>query len=398
MVGAPFNLKMVVPMVSKLLSSTQNFFRMEAASSLILLAAVILAFIIANGPLFEHYQLILEYKILSLSIHHWINDGLMTIFFFLVGLEIKKELVVGELSTPKKAAMPIFAAIGGMVFPALIYFFFNHEMPQAKGWGIPMATDIAFAVGVLTLFGRRVPVSMKIFLLAIAIVDDLGAILVIAFFYTQEIRGSGLALAMIAFGIMALFKFFKIKSYLVYLPIALVIWLGFLYSGVHATLAGVAIGLLTPITISTNKFKINPVDDLIHLLHPWVSFGIMPIFALANAGIRLSGFKLFEVLNHSVNQGIILGLCLGKPIGIFLMSLIAKKLKIANLPSGLNWNNVFTIGCLGGIGFTMSLFISSLALPSSLEVYSKTGIILASLISAIVGALLIKINLKDNND
>ncbi len=371
----------------------KDFFAIEAASGIVLGLAAILAFAVANSGASEFYFSTLQFKVAGLSIQHWVNDGLMAIFFFVVGLEIKREMAVGHLSTPKLAALPVAAAVGGMVVPALFYLLFNHHLPDAsRGWGIPMATDIAFAVGVLTLFGARVPLTLKVFLLAIAIVDDLGAIMVIAFFYTNEIRGSGLAMAFAGLGLAGLLRFSGMRSYWGYVAIGAFVWFGFLYSGIHATIAGVLLGLLTPLKYPTQRNSnktYSPLDDLIHYLHSWVSFGIMPIFAFANSGIDLRGIQIQEVVQHTIHLGIVSGLFLGKPIGIFVASFAAFKLGLATLPNGIKWQHIAATGFLAGIGFTMSLFISSLGLPASLEIYSKTGIVLGSLLSGAVGALLL---------
>lgn len=378
----------------QVLSQLKKFLQLEASSSILLALSAVLALVIANSSLNSIYKSFFEYKILSLSLGHWINDGLMAIFFFLVGLEIKKELVVGELSSVKKAIFPIVAAIGGMVVPALIYLFYNTDVPYSRGWGIPMATDIAFAVGLLTLFGRKVPLALKVLLLAIAIVDDLGAILVIALFYTNEIKIIGLSLALSAVGFTLLFKYLKITSYWFYVIAGLVVWIGFLYSGVHATIAGVIMGLLTPITFQGRKSKTYPLDDLIHKLHPWVSYGIMPVFAFSNSGLNLLNINILDVVKHSIHQGVFLGLTVGKPLGIFIFSYLFCKLKLASLPHGLRWNHIIAVGSVAGIGFTMSLFISGLALPQDLEVYSKSAIVLASVASGLIGSILLKITLR----
>ncbi len=378
----------------RILKPLKKFLHLEASSSILLALSAVLAFLIANSSLYSIYKSFFEYKILSLSISHWVNDGLMAVFFFLVGLEIKKELIVGELSSIKKAMLPIVAAIGGMVVPALIYLFYNSNAPYSRGWGIPMATDIAFAVGLLTLFGRKVPLALKVLLLAIAIVDDLGAILVIALFYTNEIKILGLSIALSAIGFTLLFKHLKIVSYSLYLIAGIVVWIGFLYSGVHATIAGVIMGLLTPITFQGRKSKTYPLDDLIHKLHPWVSYGIMPVFAFSNSGLNLLNINILDVIKHSIHQGVFLGLTVGKPLGIFIFCYLFCKLKLASLPSGLNWKHILAVGSVAGIGFTMSLFISGLALPQDLEVYSKSAIVIASVASGLIGSILLKITLR----
>ncbi len=375
-----------------------SFLHSEIAPGILLLFSAVVALLIANSPLSVFYNSVLQTNILGLSLQLWVNDGLMAIFFFYVGLEIKKELLVGHLSSPKKAALPVAAAIGGMVIPAALYAIFNYSDPVGiKGWGVPMATDIAFAIGLLTLFGKRVPTSLKVFLLAIAIVDDLGAILVIAFFYTSEIRGAGLGIAAGAIGVAMLFRYAGVRSFITYTIIGSVVWLGFLYSGVHATVAGVLLGLLTPLKYPVQKGSNNnfsPIEDLLTKLHPWTGFAIMPIFALANSGVNLRGVDLISIVSHPVHIGIVCGLFIGKPLGVLLFSALAYRFNLATLPQDLKWPQIFAVGCFAGIGFTMSLFISSLALPTELDVYAKVGIMTASILSGVVGSILFKFTLK----
>tara|TARA_B110001454_G_C12723306_1_gene436448 strand:- start:53290 stop:54501 length:1212 start_codon:yes stop_codon:yes gene_type:complete len=379
-------------------SFLQRFFAAESASGIILAVCTVLALTIANSQFLDLYSQFLKFKLLGLTIHHWINDGLMAVFFFVVGMEIKKEIVVGELSTLKKAALPISAALGGMIVPALIYSFFNSGSDAANGWAVPMATDIAFALGVLMLFGSRVPLSLKIFLLALAIVDDLGAVMVIAFFYTEEVRAIGLAVLVTALGIIFLAKRFGYRSYFIYLILGTIAWGGTLYSGVHATVAGVLLGLMTPYLISSNKAQsqktFSPLDDLIHKLHPWVSFGIMPVFAFANAGLSLQGVDFSKIASSPVFSGIWLGLFLGKPIGIVLFSFIATVIGIAVLPDGMGWRHIVGVSMLAGIGFTMALFISSLSLGSHYAVYAKTGILAGSIVSGVFGFIWLKFAIR----
>lgn len=370
----------------------EQFLQLEASSGILLAISAVVALLIANSSWADTYFSLLGWKVAGLSVHYWINDGLMVIFFFVIGMELKKEILTGELSSAKKAALPVAAALGGMVAPALIYHFFNAGSEGVSGWGIPMATDIAFALGVLSLFGKRVPLSLKVFLLALAIVDDLGAILVIAFFYTKEIRFEGLALALFAFGLTVGAKKLHVKSYAAYVAIGIVAWFGVLYSGVHATVAGVLIGFLTPLSfkVSPDQDKTySPLDDLVHTLHPWVSYGIMPIFALANAGINLQGLNFQQLIMHPVHQGVALGLFVGKAFGVFLFSRLLVLSGLGTLPTGLRWSHILGVGFLGGIGFTMALFISNLALSEALETYSKTGIMLGSGLSGIVGSLIL---------
>lgn len=370
-----------------LVSKINKFFEVESSSSLLLAASAILGFIFANSLLSAFYFEILNIKLFSLSIQHWINDGLMVIFFFVVGLEIKRELVDGELSTPQKAMLPVICAIGGMILPALIFLFFNRTLPASNGWGIPMATDIAFAIGILTVFGRRVPASLKILLLAIAIVDDLGAILAIAFFYTEQIKPIGLAIAASGLGLVLLLRIIGLRSYVFYILVGIVVWFGFLYSGVHATIAGVILGIMTPVRISKNLNAGNPevLEYLIHRLHPWVSFLIMPLFAFANAGVDLRESNFSAVILNPIFLGVAFGLVFGKPLGIFISAYLGQILGVVKLPAQLKWADILGVGALAGVGFTMSLFISSLALPENLELFSKVGIIFASIISGTLG-------------
>ncbi len=361
-----------------------RFFALESASAFVLAACTVTALLLANSGASAGYFSLLETRLFGLSLLHWINDGLMAIFFFVVGMEIKRELVIGELASPKKAALPIAAAIGGMVAPALVYLFFNRSVPASQGWGIPMATDIAFAVAVLGFF--RVPPALKVFLLALAIVDDLGAVLVIALFYTSSISGPWLAGAAMALLLMILLRKAGVRRYLPFIALGVFTWFCVLKSGVHATVAGVIIGLLTPLRLSGEE-EFTPLDDLIHRLHPWVSFGIMPVFALANAGVALGAGGVDW--GNPVFLGIALGLFLGKPVGILLACRLSVWAGLAQLPGGVRWGQLLAVGLLGGVGFTMALFISSLALPPELEIYSKTGILAGSSASALVGALLL---------
>lgn len=373
-----------------------KFIKTESSSGIILICCAALAMFVANSSFSADYFNFLEKKIFNLSVLHWINDALMAIFFFVVGLEIKREIVAGELKTLKKATLPILSAVGGMLVPALFYWTLNKDGSGANGWAIPMATDIAFALGVLSLFGSRVPINLKIFLLAIAIVDDIGAVLVIALFYTEEIKMLGL---LIAFGsVLAVFacQLLKVKNYLAYIAIGSVAWYGILTSGVHATIAGVILGMITPYSFPLNKQgdTFSPVDNLIHYLHPVVGFFIMPVFALSNAGVSLGETNLAQIFNNDVSLGIILGLVLGKPIGIFIFSFIPVKLGISKLPDQINWTGLLSLSCLAGIGFTMSIFISNLSLSPEDIVFAKVGVIVASLMSGLFGIIALAIKLK----
>ena len=345
----------------------------------------------------------------SLSFLEWINDGLMAIFFLFAGMEIKKEIVSGELSSLKKMSFPVVAALGGMIVPALIYFSINPSGPASNGWGIPMATDIAFSIGILSLLGKRVPASIKVFLLTLAVVDDLGAILVIALFYSKKIQLSLLLLAAFLLLIKKGLFLLKIRWLPLYLVVGFLIWLSFLGSGIHATIAGVLMGLLVPASASIasnasktekdsksenheNKSKANasfaPLDCTVHALEPWIKFFIMPVFALFNAGVALGqNQNMVQLMQHPLFLGVSLGLFLGKPLGITGACWLAVKCRVAQLPSKTLWSQIFGVSLLAGIGFTMSLFISNLALKghSKLEVFSKVGVLFGSLLSACVG-------------
>ena len=418
-------------MVKKIFIPFEKFFNQEASAGLFLLLSAGLALIWANSSWSDIYESILHYPLgiqwgdifFVFSLHHWVNDALMAIFFFVVGLEIKRELSIGELSTPKKAAFPIFAALGGMLVPALFYLIFNLGNSNTyMGWGIPMATDIAFAVGVLSLLSKRIPSSLKIFLLALAIVDDLGAVLVIAFFYSQEIIGQFLAYAgLTVFIIFCVIKI-GLQNRFIYLFLGICLWLFVLKSGVHATVAGVIMGFMFPARRIPNKEQIlinmqeqlqqqkqmnpsykntkeiitsahslhSPTQHLIEKLHPYVTWLIMPVFAFFNAGIQFkTGFSFSEFFTHPVSLGVMFGLFIGKPVGIVLFSFLALRLKIALWPSGFSWLKLTGIGFLAGIGFTMALFISHLSfgLQPELNVYSKLGILLASLLAMLTGLL-----------
>ncbi|MFN8846821.1 MAG: Na+/H+ antiporter NhaA, partial [Bdellovibrionales bacterium] len=304
-----------------------------------------------------------------------------------------RELVLGELSTIKKASLPLFAALGGMIVPALIYVFMNPEYPDKAGWGIPMATDIAFALGALSLLSKRVPTALKVFLMALAVIDDLGAILVIAFFYTSEVKL--IALGFASFGLLTILflQIRHVRSYLIYILIGAGIWSAFLISGVHATIAGVLIGLMTPIKFRDNnrpEGHYSPLTELVHKIHPWSQFFIMPVFAFFNAGVAMGEKSLTELIANPINEGVFLGLSVGKPIGITVFCIVAVTLGLSSLPRETRWSHIFGVGMLAGIGFTMSLFISSLSMNSEQEIFSKTGILIGSLISGVFGYLFLR--------
>ncbi len=378
----------------------RDFFRSEQIGGIILIFSVLVSLSIANSPLGEDFTNLLLAKFgyssakiqLEYSLAQWINDGLMAIFFLLIGLEIKREIIEGELSSPRKAAMPIFAALGGMCLPAGIYFLFNSNLETISGWGIPMATDIAFALGILSLLGKRVPASLKVFLAALAIVDDLGAILVIAIFYTNELHWMEL---LYSAGIMALLlsmNYFGVKRLFFYIIPGLFLWYFIHHSGIHATIAGVLLAL----TIPSNPVKrASPLEHLEHMIVRPVNFLIMPIFALSNTNIRFES-DMINGLTSPLGLGIIFGLAIGKPLGVTLFSWIAVKSGIASLPSRASWKHVLGLGLLAGIGFTMSIFIALLSFNDSIyNIEAKFSILVASILAGVSGFLfLLSLNKK----
>jgi len=375
-------------------STFTRFFQLEAASGLLLIAAAALALIINNSPLSYLYNGLLEVPVVAqvgaLKIAKplllWINDGLMALFFLLIGLEVKREVLEGHLSKPSQVILPGAAAIGGMLVPALVYWFINRDDPSALGgWAIPMATDIAFALGVLALLGKRVPVSLKLFLMTLAIIDDLGAIIVIAMFYSGELSGLSLLLAgacLLALIAMNRLGVIKLAPYLI---VGLILWVCVLKSGVHATLAGVTLAFCIP--LRTKNAEPSPLLSLEHALHPWVAYGILPLFAFANAGVSLTGVTL-ESFTHHVPLGIAAGLLIGKTVGVFGLTWLAIKVGMATLPQGANWGQVFGVAILCGIGFTMSLFVGSLAFVAGSSDYvgmDRMGILTGSILAALIG-------------
>jgi NhaA family Na+:H+ antiporter len=416
---------------------TQRFFRKEASSSILLLGATLIALVWANSQIGETYHkfwhteisiILGNYKV-SRTLVHWINDGFMTLFFFTVGLEIKREILVGELAAPKKAMLPIAAALGGMLVPGLIYLAFNFGSKHMSGWGIPIATDIAFALGAIALFGRKLPVGLRIFLAAFAIADDLGAVFVIAIFYTKEIVWHYIIICLFLCVCLFIANLLWIRRTLIYVVLGLAIWFFILGSGVHGTIAGVIVSFFVPARgrYDTDRFLQNvnqllkefeceeqscgysillnqdhlhtvhalelacqdvetPLQRLLHTLHPWVAFLILPFFALSNAGMSLHGINFSQAAFNNVSMGIVFGLVFGKPIGIVLFSYLAVQLKKAVLPKDVRWAHIIGVAMLGGIGFTMSLFISDLSFstPQMLN-YTKIAIFLGSVISAIAG-------------
>jgi len=373
------------------------FFKLEAASGLVLLFAAVIALIISNSNLAElYFSTLNEYLFiginnfgLKLSVIHWINDGLMAIFFFFVTLEIKREFLQGELSNIKQALLPIIAAVGGMVIPALVYVYINFgDSETLNGWAIPSATDIAFSLGVLSLLGKRVPLSLKVFLTALAIIDDLGAILIIALFYSGELSVKYLSLMLLAFIFLLVINKFNIKKFLPYLIVGLFLWDFTHNSGIHATIAGVLLAMTIPHRKKEKDFSL--LIKVEHAISPYVAFGIMPLFAFANAGVSLEGLSLSSLLDK-VPLGILLGLFVGKQLGVFVFSYISIKMKIAQMPNNANWYNLYGVGVLTGIGFTMSLFVGNLAFVENIQYMDgvKIGVLTGSLLSTLMGYFLI---------
>ncbi len=415
----------------------QSFFRKSASSSILLLLAALIAFAWSNSPLAESYHHVWHADVtirlgpyqLSKSLLHWINEGLMAFFFFTVGLEIKREMLVGELASLRKALLPVAAALGGMVFPAGIYFLLNRGTPEIAGWGIPMATDIAFALGALAVFGTKLPLGLKIFLSAFAIADDLGAVFVIAVFYTEEIVLHYLFISLILILCLAVANLLWVRWTLLYAILGLALWLAVLGSGLHATLAGIIVAAFIPAKAmyNTDRFveKVNelmdqiecppegcgftilmnqkhqsavqsielachrvetPLQRLEHVLHPWVAFLVIPLFALANGGLTLGDIDFAQAIASPLTLGILMGLLLGKPLGITLFSYGAVKMNLASLPAGVRWSHIIGASLLGGIGFTMSLFIALLSFTSVEAIsYAKLGILAGSVLSALLG-------------
>jgi NhaA family Na+:H+ antiporter len=421
----------------QILKPTQQFFRKEAASSILLIVATIIALIWVNSNIGETYHSFWHTKIsftfgdfrINKTLLHWVNEGLMSLFFFTVGLEIKREILVGELASPKKALLPVIAALGGMIFPGLIYAAINIGLPTIHGWGIPVATDIAFALGAVAVLGRRVPVGLRIFLAAFAIADDLGAVVIIAIFYTKELVLSNLVISLFIILGLAIANFFWIRWTFVYAILGLSLWFFILGSGVHATIAGVIVSLFVPargrydtdhflqnVRNITEKFECEeqscgysillnqehlyavqalelachdvetPLQRLEHALHPWVAFLILPLFAMGNTGLLFRGIVFSEAISNPVIIGIIVGLVFGKPIGIILFSYISVKSGMASLPNEVRWSHILGGAMLGGIGFTMSLFLSELSFsdPHILD-YGRIAILTGSILSAIIG-------------
>ncbi|HMO58127.1 MAG TPA: Na+/H+ antiporter NhaA [Roseiflexaceae bacterium] len=421
--------------LARIISPMQRFIHSETSGGLVLIAATILALILANSPLSSAYMGVLKSYIgisvgpfeLRENVLHWINDGLMALFFFVVGLELKREAIVGELANPRNAILPIVAAIGGAAIPALIYVALNAGGPGSAGWGVPMATDIAFALGVLALLGDRAPFALKVFLTAVAVIDDLLAVLIIALFYSGELNYTALGIGFIFLALLAVTNLTGVRRTIVYVALGLIVWLAFLQSGVHATIAGVLVALTIPARNRINPdlflerargllaqfertdpgqermmtderqqsavYELEaaceevqaPLQKIEHALHPWVAFGVIPIFALANAGVQLSPDALGGDAMPII-LGVTLGLVLGKPIGIMLTSWLLVRFSVVALPRGVTWRQVLGVSFLAGIGFTMSLFIATLAFGDGARLEAaKIGILGASLIAGLAG-------------
>ncbi len=374
----------------------EEFIEKESSSGILLMIATALALLLSNTFMAGMYEAFLHIPVeirvgalyLDKTLHHWVNDGLMTIFFLLIGLEVKREILEGHLSSIRQSALPVIGAVGGMAIPAAVYMVFNYGDPVAmNGWAIPTATDIAFALGILSLLGKRAPVSLKIFLMALAIIDDLGAIVIIAVFYTAELSGMSLAVAGNALLILILLNRFGVSKKAAYFIIGTVLWVSVLKSGVHATLAGVALAFTIPLNARDEEGRsFSPLKEIEHDLHFWVAFFILPLFAFANAGVNIRQLS-FDQLLSPVPMGIMLGLFLGKQLGVFVFSWIAIKLGLARLPAESNWLQFYGVSVLTGIGFTMSLFIGSLAFedPAMYQFTDKLAILAGSLLSGLLG-------------
>ncbi|MEB0136494.1 Na+/H+ antiporter NhaA [Actimicrobium sp. CCC2.4] len=368
-----------------------RFFQSDAAGGVVLMAAAVAAMVVANSPLQSTYASTLQAKVLGLSVEHWVNDALMAVFFLMVGLEIKRELLIGALSSWSQRALPGFAALGGMVVPALIYVGFNWNSPDTMaGWAIPAATDIAFALGVLALLGPRVPVSLKIFLAALAILDDLGAVVIITLFYTSGLSLTMLGAALAVLAVLFVMNKMGVKHLAFYVVGGIVLWFFVYRSGVHATLAGVALAFCIPLRNPAISARKSPLVKLEHGLHPWVAFLVVPVFGFANAGVSLAGFDPQHLLDP-VPLGVALGLFIGKQIGVVGMCALAIKAGIAQLPKNSNWIQLYGVALLCGIGFTMSLFIGSLAFAGSdlLIDEVKIGVLIGSILAGVTGAIVV---------
>jgi len=379
----------------------EQFMQKESAPGILLIIATLLALLLSNSVVAPWYEAFLHIPVeirmgslsLDKSLYHWVNDGLMAIFFLLIGLEVKREVLEGHLSSLKQVALPGIAAMGGMIVPAAIYLMFNQHHPIAvNGWAIPTATDIAFALGILSLLGNRVPVSLKIFLMALAIIDDLGAIVIIAIFYTTDLSMLSMIIAAISLLALIALNMFGVTKKAAYFIVGIILWVSVLKSGVHATLAGVILAFTIPLHAKDKHQKaISPSKDIEHGLHFWVAFFILPLFAFVNAGVNVTEISL-QQMSGSVPMGIMLGLFLGKQLGVFGFSWLAIKLQLAELPKGSSWLQLYGVSLLTGIGFTMSLFVVSLAFEDDqlFQYTDKLAILIGSLMSGIVGYLILK--------
>ena len=420
-------------LAESIINPIERFLHIQAASGIVLLVAAVAALVWANSPWSHLYERLWQAPVtigvgsftFTHSIRFWINDGLMVVFFFVVGLEIRREIHEGELAEPRRAALPVAAALGGMVVPALIYVLLNPERPARDGWGVPMATDIAFAVGVLALLGRRVPASIRVLLLAVAIIDDIGAIVVIALFYSSGVVWSGLALAGGGVALVVVLQRLGVRPPLAYVLPGAIIWTGMLQGGIHPTIAGVVLGLLTPVHPwfgahgflsvaqeviervrhqvdrghdardliapladlgEARREALSPVVRIEAALHAWVAFGVMPLFALANAGVNIRDMNLDAPDSTPLLLGIVVGLVVGKPVGILLASVAATRLGVATFPAGVTWKGIAPVGCVAGIGFTMAIFVAGLAFPDAGRLGVATlGVLAASAVAAVVG-------------
>ena len=380
-------------MFIKLTKQFREFYQSEKSGGMVLIACTIVSLILANSPLQADYLNLWHVKIGNMSLEHWINDGLMAIFFLLIGLELEREIYVGELSSLRSALLPMAGALGGMCVPAGIYALFNCGLPTSAGTGIPTATDIAFALGILSLLGKKVPPSLKIFLAALAVVDDLGAIVIISLFYTKGLVFHHLLISLGIFAILLVMNRIKVKNLIPYIIGGIMMWYFMLQSGVHATITGVLLAFAIPFW--GRKESQSPSLILQHYLHYPVAFFVLPVFALANTAIIMDG-NLYETVSQPFSIGIWAGLILGKPIGIFSFCFIALSMGICRLPIRLNWKHILAVGCLGGIGFTMSIFITLLAFDDQMIINnSKLTILMASCISAIIGFFMLKLTLRD---
>ncbi len=384
----------------------EEFIERESSSGILLIFATVFALFLSNSFLAPLYQSFLYIPVeihigalhLDKSLYLWVNDGLMAIFFLLIGLEVKRELIEGHLSSVKQAILPGIAALGGMIVPALVYIAFNHanDNPIAiNGWAIPTATDIAFALGILSMLGRRVPVSLKLFLMALAIIDDLGAIVIIALFYTTDLSTLSITVAFISLAVLVALNLFNVTKKAAYFIVGWVLWVSVLKSGVHATLAGVALAFTIPLNATRDGMHVSVLKELEHDLHFWVAFLILPLFAFVNAGVNVTEISLTQMTSQ-VPLGIMLGLFVGKQLGVFGFSYIAIKLKLAVLPEGSNWMQLYGVSVLTGIGFTMSLFIASLAFvdDQAFQFTDKLAILLGSFASGVLGYSLLRMGKK----